>query len=177
MPNCRGPACCAIWTTLEALFLIVRIPTWAANLSQREIRAPKVYLTDPGLAGYLRRAEVAALLRPELARGSDGPIIEGFVLAELLRQASAAPDPPELFHFRDRDAAEIDIVVESPDGRVAAIEVKAGPGAGPATVRNLASLRDRLGARFVVGVVLHSGPEGFHLGDRIISLPISALWA
>lgn len=163
--------------TLEALFLIARIPAWAANLSQREIRAPKVYLTDPGLAGYLRRAEVAALLRPEVALGADGPIIEGFVLTELLRQASSAPDPPEFAHYRDRDAAEIDIVVESPDGRIAAIEVKAGPGAGPAAVRNLVSLRDRLATRFVTGVVLHSGSEGARLGDRIISLPISALWA
>ncbi|MGH3831090.1 MAG: ATP-binding protein [Pseudonocardiaceae bacterium] len=163
--------------TLEALFLIVRIPAWATNLSQREIRAPKVYLTDPGLAGYLRRAEVATLLRPELALGADGPIIEGFVLTELLRQASAASDPPELAHYRDRDTAEIDILVESPDGRVAAIEVKAGPGATTAAVRNLAALRDRLGTRFVVGVVLHSGPDGTRLGDRIISLPVSALWS
>ncbi|MGH3771146.1 MAG: ATP-binding protein [Pseudonocardiaceae bacterium] len=163
--------------TLEALFLIVRIPAWATNLSQREIRAPKVYLTDPGLAGYLRRAEVATLLRPELALGADGPIIEGFVLTELLRQASSAPDPPELAHYRDRDTTEIDVIVENPDGRVAAIEVKAGPGAAPAAVRNLVSLRDRLGTRFLVGVVLHSGPDGARLGDRIISLPISALWS
>jgi predicted AAA+ superfamily ATPase len=135
-----------------------------------------VYLTDSGLAGYLRRAEVAALLRPELARGADGPI-EGFVLTELLRQASAAPDAPELAHYRDRDTTEIDIIIESPDGRVAAIKVKAGPGATPAAVRNLISLRDRLGPRFVIGVVLHSGPEGTRLGERIISLPISTLWA
>lgn len=128
-------------------------------------------------AGYLRRAEVTALLRPELARGADGPIIEGFVLTELLRQASAAPDPPELAHYRDRDTTEIDIIIESPDDRVAAIEVKTGPGAAPAAVRNLVSLRDRLGTRFAVGVVLHSGPEGAQLGDRIITLPISALWA
>ncbi|MGH3873110.1 MAG: ATP-binding protein [Pseudonocardiaceae bacterium] len=163
--------------TLEALFLIVRIPAWAANLSQREIRAPKVYLTDPGLAGYLRRAEVATLLRPEVARGADGPIIEGFVLTELLRQAGSAPDPPELAHYRDRDTTEIDIIVEGPDGRIAALEIKAGPGAAPAAVRNLVSLRDRLGTRFVLGVVLHSGPESARLADRIISLPISALWA
>jgi hypothetical protein len=37
--------------------------------------------------------------------------------------------------------------------------------------------RDWLGTRFMVGIVLHSGPEGARLGDRIISLPISALWA
>jgi len=162
--------------TLEALFLIVRIPAWAANLSQREIRAPKVYLTDPGLAGHLRRAEVDALLRPEIARGADGPIVEGFVLAELLRQAGSLPDPPELAHYRDRDTVEIDIIVENPDGRVAAVEVKAGPGAAPGSVRNLVSLRDRLGDRFAAGVVLHSGGQTTQLSDRILSLPISALW-
>ncbi|MGH3930045.1 MAG: DUF4143 domain-containing protein, partial [Pseudonocardiaceae bacterium] len=95
----------------------------------------------------------------------------------LLRQASAAPDPPELAHYRDRNTTEIDIIVENPDGRVAAIEIKAGPGASPAAVRNLVSLRDRLGTRFALGVVLHSGPEGARLSDHIISLPISALWA
>lgn len=161
---------------LEALFLIVRLPGWAANLSQREIRAPKVYLTDPGLAGYLRRAEVTTLLRPEIALGADGPIVEGLVLAELLRQASSAPDQPDFAHYRDRDTVEIDIVVEHPDGRVAALEVKAGAGAAPGAVRNLVSLRDRLGARFTAGVVLHSGPQAAQLSDRILSLPISALW-
>ena len=59
---------------------------------------------------------------------------------------------------------------------MAAIEIKAGPGASPAAVRNLISLRERLGTRFALGVVLHSGPEGTRLSDRILSLPISTLW-
>lgn len=121
--------------------------------------------------------QVATPLRPEVARGADGPIVAGFVLTELLRQASSAPDPSELAHYRDRDTTEIDVVVEGSDSRMAALEVKAGPGAAPAAVRNLISLRDQLGSRFAVGVVLHSGPNGAQLGDRIISLPISALWA
>lgn len=161
---------------LEAVFLTVRIPAWSPNLSQREIRAPKMFLTDPGLAAALRRADVDALMLPEVARGADGPIIEGFVLAELLRQSAVAADPPFLYHYRDRDGIEIDLVVESPDGRIAAVEVKAGAGVPASAVRNLVSVRDRLGSGFVAGVVLHSGPRATVLGDRIAGMPLAALW-
>lgn len=161
---------------LEAVFLTVRIPAWSPNLRQREIRAPKIFLTDSGLAAALRRAEVDSLMVPELARGSDGPIVEGFVLAELLRQSAVAADPPFLHHYRDRDGLEIDLVVEMPDGRIAAIEVKAGAGV-PSAVRNLTSSRDGLGSRFAAGIVLHSGPRATVFGDRIAGLPLATLWA
>lgn len=161
---------------LEAVFLTVRIPAWSPDLTQREIRAPKMFLTDPGLAAALRRADVEALLLPEVARGSDGPIIEGFVLAELLRQSAVAADPPFLYHYRDRDGIEIDLVVESADGRIAAVEVKAGVGVPASAVRNLVTLRDRLGSRFAAGIVLHSGPRATALADRIAGMPLAALW-
>lgn len=161
---------------LEAVFLTVRIPAWSANLSQREIRAPKIFLTDPGLAAALRRAEVDTMMLPEVARGSDGPIIEGFVLAELLRQSAVSPDPPLLSHYRDRNGLEVDLVVEGSDGRIAAVEVKAGPAVSAEAVRTMVSLRDRLGERFAAGVVLHSGSRTTALGDRITGVPLAALW-
>lgn len=160
---------------LEAVFLTVRIPAWSANLSQREIRAPKIFLTDPGLAAYLRHADVDTLVRPELALGADGPIVEGFVAAELLRQAEWSWLRPTLSHYRDRESAEVDLVVEA-RGRVAAVEVKAAAGADRSAVRSLSRLRDRLGDRFSAGVVLHTGTRGARLGERLYSLPISAVW-
>lgn len=163
---------------LEALFLTVRIPAWSANLTQREIRAPKIFITDPGLAAALRgRAEVDALLRPEIARGADGPVIEGFAFAEILRQTGIHPDRPSIAHYRERDGTEIDLVIEAPDGRVVAVEVKAGGGAVASSTRHLVSVRDRLGDRFTAGVILHSGPRGSALSDRIISAPLAALWS
>ncbi len=59
---------------------------------------------------------------------------------------------------------------------MAAIEVKAGGAADSSAVRNLSLLRDRLGDRFSAGVVLHAGPRGAVLGDRLYSLPLAALW-
>lgn len=162
---------------LEAVFLLRRIPPWSPNLAQREVRAPKVVITDPGLAISLRGMAVDALARPEIAQGADGAVLEGFVHAELLRQLGWSSSRARLLHYRDRKLAEIDVIVESPDGRIAGIEVKAGADVGPREVRHLSRLRERLGTRFVVGVVLHSGPSALPLGDRLWALPISALWA
>ena len=144
---------------LEAVFLVRRIPAWSPNLAQREVRAPKIVVTDPGLAVTLRGLDVDALVRPEIAQGADGAVLEGFVLTELIRQL-----------------AEIDVVVETADGRVAGIEVKAGADIGRQDVRHLAKLRDRLGAHFITGMVLNSGPTTLPLGDRLVAAPISVLW-
>ena len=161
---------------LEAVFLVRRIPAWSPNLAQREVRAPKIVVTDPGLAVALRGLDVDALVRPEVAHGADGAVLEGFVLTELIRQLGWSRHRARLLHYRDRQLAEIDVVVETADGRVAGIEVKAGADIDRRDVRHLAKLRDRLGARFIAGVVLNSGPTALPLGDRLVAVPISALW-
>lgn len=160
---------------LEAVFLSIRLPAWAPNLSQREIRAPKILVTDAGLAAHLRRADLATLVRPELAAGADGPILEGFAILELLRQSEWSMHRPTLSHYRDRQSAEIDLIVEGA-GRVAAIEIKAGPQADRTAVLNLARLRDQLGSRFAAGVVLHTGRSSTVLGDRLFSMPLAVVW-
>lgn len=162
---------------LEAVFLIRRIPAWSPNLAQREVRAPKIVITDPGLAVALRGLDVDALGRPEIAQGADGAVLEGFVLTELIRQLSWSGHRARLLHYRDRQLAEVDAIIETADGRVAGIEVKAGTDIGRADVRHLAKLRDRLGSRFLAGVVLHTGPTPLPLGDRLLAAPIDALWA
>ncbi len=161
---------------LEAVFLIRRCPTWAANLSQREARASKVFVTDSGLAANLRGADLAVLRRPELARGMDGPLLEGFAFAELLRQSGWSISRPSLFHYRDRGGAEVDIVVEDRAGTVAAIEVKAASEVSTADIRHLVAFRDRVGDRFAAGVVLHTGRRTLPLGDRLAAFPLDILW-
>jgi hypothetical protein len=81
-----------------------------------------------------------------------------------------------LYHYRTTDRVEVDAVLETPDGRVIAVEVKAG-----ATVRteDLAGLRHlirRLGSRLVAGYVLYTGQQTLPFGDRLRALPIDALW-
>jgi len=56
------------------------------------------------------------------------------------------------------------------------MEVKATAAPGPADARHLAGLRDRYPDTFVAGVVLHTGPRAYGLGERLAAVPISALW-
>lgn len=58
-----------------------------------------------------------------------------------------------------------------------AVEVKATAAPDASSAAHLAWLRAGLGDRFVAGVVLHTGPATFSLGDRILAAPISTLWA
>ena len=68
------------------------------------------------------------------------------------------------------------IVAELSGERVLGFEVKASSAVAPADARHLAWMRDELGDRFIAGVVFHTGPRAFPLGDRITALPISAIW-
>jgi hypothetical protein len=48
--------------------------------------------------------------------------------------------------------------------------------AAPRSAGHLRWLRDRLGERFVAGVVLHTGPRVYALDDRVLAAPISTIW-
>jgi hypothetical protein len=49
--------------------------------------------------------------------------------------------------------------------------------AGTGDARHLAWLRDETGDAFAAGIVLHTGPHVFPLGERIVAAPVSALWS
>lgn len=155
---------------LEAVFLIQTIPSWSTNLTARVVRRPKLAMTDTGLAARLLGGRLRS--DPELA----GRLIETFVTGELRAQAEWSEARPSAFHFRDRDGIEVDLVLESGDGRVVGVEVKAGGTIRSEDLGGLRLLERRLGSDFAAGLVLCTAPEPRHLGGRLWMLPISALW-
>ena len=54
--------------------------------------------------------------------------------------------------------------------------MKAAGAVFQADARHLAWLRDEVGEPFVAGIVFHTGPHVFPLGDRLVAAPVSALW-
>jgi len=109
--------------------------------------------------------------------GIAGGLLEGFVAGELRRQLTWSEEDPRLFHYRDRHGAEVDLILETDDGRVAGIEVKATSTVNARDMKWLGQLRDKLGARFVAGVVLHTGTATAPFGPRLSAAPIDTLWA
>ncbi len=143
----------------------------ADSAEPRVVRRPKLTITDPGLAARLLGGRLRSS-DPELA----GRLVETFIVSELRAQAEWSQAQPNLFHFRDRDGAEVDLVTESGDGRVVGIEAKSGATVRAEDLRRLRLLEHRFGPDFVTGVVFCTAPEPHRLGGRLWILPISALW-
>lgn len=158
---------------LETLFLVHRLPAWHSNRLSRLIKAPKLHVIDTGLLAYLLGANAERIcVDGQLA----GATIETFAVMEIVRQTSVEPDPPRLFHFRDRDGREVDMVLERRDGSIVGIEVKSAATADRADFGGLALMRERLGERFAFGALLYTGQATVPFGDRLAAIPLEALW-
>ncbi len=152
--------------------LLQELPGWTVGISAKPSQRPKLHVTDTGLAAAAISFSSARLASSQLA----GLFLESFVLAELTKQTNLVDEAVVLAHFRDRSGVEVDLIIERPDGRVIAIEVKSATATNQADAKGLRFLRDRLGERFQVGLLLHTGPLPAHVDDRIWALPVSSLW-
>jgi predicted AAA+ superfamily ATPase len=159
---------------LAQLWLVAVIPTWTPNLSQREVARPKSLIVDSGLATRLCRLTSEQLATLEYG-GAFGMLLEGFVASELMKQRTWTQTDFELYHYRDRSGVEVDFIMERSDG-IVALEVKSAASFQSSHFKGLKFLRDKLGDRFIAGVVLNTGSKGYRFSDRLYGLPISALW-
>jgi uncharacterized protein len=158
----------------ESIYLHHLVPAWTPGGTGRVIHRPKLHIVDSGVACHLLGVGVDELRIP--GNVTTGPIVESFVAGELQRQIPWSELRPSLHHFRDKSQREIDLILETRDGRIAAIEIKAANDVDEHDFRHLRWLRDQLGDRFTNGIVCHFGSRTLPAGDRLTSLPISALW-
>jgi predicted AAA+ superfamily ATPase len=162
---------------LEGLFLVSRLPAWGKALTARATGGPKIHVVDSGVAARLMRVSPAKLTAGDATAQTEfGHLVETFVVGELRKQASWLPEPATLGHWRTADAVEVDLVVETDDGRVVAFEVKATERVSGRDFRGLSQLRDRVGDRFIAGVALGLGTRSYTYSDRLHVMPIDRLW-
>lgn len=157
---------------LEDLSIVFRVPAWSTNRLKRLTQAPKVHVVDPGMAAYVLGVDAQTL-------GTNaalvGQMFETFVAAELVTHLETAAEETDIFHLRNRDGMEVDLVLER-RGRVVGLEVKSATSVSRADAKGLLWLRDRVGSDFRYGAVLYSGGVPFQIDDRIWALPLSSLW-
>jgi hypothetical protein len=158
---------------LELIFVIKRIPAWSSNLTTRATSTPKLIVIDSGLGGRLIGMSEERAKDPT---APVGPLLENFAIGEVARQLTWAEEPVQLFHYRDRDQVEVDMVLEHAAGSVIGVEVKAAETVRAEDFRGLRHLANRLGDRFRAGIVLYAGEHQLAFGDRLTALPMAALW-
>lgn len=163
----------AYMTHLASSFLAQLIPAWSTNLSAKVVRRPKLLLIDSGLAAHLQGHSQASL---GWSASAVGPLLETMVGMELRKQIGWSERRPSLWHFRDRGGAEVDFVLESSDGRIVAIEVKATSTPRDQDLKGLRFLADRLGDRLTFGALLTAAPEATRFAPNLAVIPIARLW-
>jgi len=160
-------------SVLEATFLIHMVPAWSANLGKRLTRAPKVFLSDSGLACHLLDADPNRLSsNPELA----GRLFETFVVSEILKQVSWAGRQVRVYHFRSPEGREVDVVLEDRSGNMVGLEIKLTASPTAASFSGLKALQELADKRFRAGILLYTGKGMAPFGKQLAAIPVSALW-
>lgn len=105
---------------LETLGIIFLLHPYSNNVLKRTIKTPKVYFYDTGLVCYLTKwssSEVAE------SGAMSGALLENFTVSEIMKSYQNAGREPYLYFYRDRDAKEIDVIMEG-DGKLCPLEIK-----------------------------------------------------
>lgn len=108
---------------LDRLMITEDLPAWRPELRSRaRLRATPVrHLSDPSLAAAALNANPERVLREINWMGS---LFESLVVRDLRVYAQRLDG--RLFHYRDNNGLEADAIIELPDGRWAAFEIKLG---------------------------------------------------
>jgi predicted AAA+ superfamily ATPase len=134
-------------------------------------------MIDTGLAANLLGVTERRLhMRDPAALTEFGHLVETFAVNELLKQGGWSESLLEFSHFRTKELHEVDLVIESHEGMVAGVEVKAKSSIEDKDFRGLRLLRDSLGKDFVAGVLINLGQLSYTYDDRLYVMPLDRLW-
>ena len=159
---------------LEQLFLVRRIEAWHRNDLKRLLKTPKLACIDSGLLAAQRGISIESLARNKTAFG---PLLENFVFSEVIKAIGWSGQDIRISHFRDKEGAEVDLILEDGAGRYVGIEVKASATIKGSDFTGLHKFADAVGDRFHRGFVLYDGEQVIPFGERLHAVPVSGLWS
>jgi len=94
---------------LESCYLLYLLRPFHNNLGKRVVKSPKLYFTDPALAGYLTRQPSADAM---LSGSMGGSFLEGLIVTEAVKCFYNNGKHPELYFWRSHDGLEVDLIIQ-----------------------------------------------------------------
>ncbi|MBR4750675.1 MAG: DUF4143 domain-containing protein [Thermoguttaceae bacterium] len=139
---------------LETLGLVFYLHPYSNNLVKRLVKTPKLYFYDTGLVCYLAKWSSAETLE----RGAmNGALLENYVVSEIAKTFLHCGKRPFMYYYRDKDAKEIDVVLEH-DGVLNPIGIKKTSNPGSELIKPF-GLLDKFGVPRSKGAVVCMKPE------------------
>ncbi|MDR2347576.1 MAG: DUF4143 domain-containing protein [Bifidobacteriaceae bacterium] len=167
---------------LQRVWVVDPLPAWVASFAhiKRLARRPKHHLVDPALAARLVGSTREGLLRGqgEPAFPRDGTFMAALFesLAVQTLRVLAELNESRAYHLRTADGRqEVDVIVQRPDLRVLAIEVKLSTAVRPADVAHLNWLEAQIPGRVAAKVVVNTGERAYRRPDGVAVVPLALL--
>jgi predicted AAA+ superfamily ATPase len=150
---------------LSGAMVVRQLLPWHENLGKRQVKAPKIYLSDSGILHALLGVQTQDDL---LHHPKSGASWEGFVINEIIHQLRAAHE--ECYYWATHSGAELDLLIIRGSLRLGfEIKLTTAPHLTPSMRSALDSLKlDRL-------AVVHAGEHAFPMADRIDAVPFKQL--
>ena len=149
---------------LEASFVVIRLQPYFENFGKRQIKTPKLFFTDVGLASFLLEIHNTSQMAASPMRGH---LFENLVFLELVKNRLNQGLLPQLYFYRDMKANEVDFIFKK-GHELVPIEVKSSQTFHPSLFKNLTYFQGLVGERSRNGYLIYAGdleqPVGaFHL--------------
>ncbi|MEI3300368.1 MAG: ATP-binding protein [Eubacterium sp.] len=152
---------------LETLGLIFYLHPYSNNMLKRLVKTPKLYFYDTGLVCYLTKWSSAETLQ---SGAMNGAILENYVVAEIRKTYLNCGKDPYMYYYRDKDAREIDIILEH-DGVLNPIEIKKSANPGSELIK-VFKLLDKSSAKRSKGAVVCMKPELLAIDRENYIIPV-----
>ncbi len=104
--------------------LITRIPCFSSNLNQRLIKTPKYIFNDVALAV---RLQGWSQYEPLMTSPSFGKLMENVAISEVVKFFLNRGEPHKLYYVRSKEKVEFDLLIELPNQKFIAAEIKSTP--------------------------------------------------
>ena len=168
----------------KSMYLIEEVPGWDVGIrSKKHLRTkPKRYFTDPALAACMLGISSTALLTDTQLLGL---LFENLCLRDIKVYLSASDgfQDARVCYYGDDTGLEVDFVLQMPDGRWGAIEVKLSEEKVPDGVASLVRLRNlaarnaaqRIPAPSFLAVLVGRGSYAHNTPEGVRVVPIRML--
>jgi len=157
---------------LEASGVVALVEPYFGNRTKRLIKSPKLMFLDTGLASFL-----SGFPSPKALGASPhiGPLWESHVYGELVRRSAGTGRSSTVHWWRTASGREVDLVVELPGGKIAAIECKWAEDPGTRPPSGLDALRRAEAGKLAAGFVVSRTRATYKLADGTVVTNVAGL--
>lgn len=150
---------------LSSTFVVRQLQPWHENVRKRQVKSPKIYLTDSGLVHTLLGLETA---RDVEGHPKVGASWEGLLLHQVVQRLRARPE--ETFFWAAHAGPELDLFIRRGSRRLG-FEFKRT--VAPKVTKSIRGALEDLGLSRMT--IVHAGEHSFPLGAKIHAVAASRL--